>query len=271
MEKIELWADIKGYEGYYQVSTFGNVRSMDRDFINKRGAYRSIKGRLLCKQKDKYGYLYVLLSAASLYPNQHPKHCTIHRLVAKSFIPIPHTLLYQGYTYDTLQVNHKDENKENNCVENLEWCTPEYNVNYGTHNQKFYKPISQFGPDGFYIKTYPSIREACKEFTDKIISSISYAASGKRNSAFGFYWRYHKSIYKPGYKLKDIKKRIGESTHIPVNIKDIITNTIIAKCRSIDEAGRFLHMKKISIHNCFKKNKIINGRYKLIRSYSRSI
>lgn len=106
---MEIFKDIKGYEGFYEISNFGNVRST------------SYKGtRILKPSVTKNGYLNVVLCI-----NQHKEHKLVHRLVADAFIPNP-------LNYKT--VNHKDENKLNNCVENLEWLSTEDNNRYSNHN-----------------------------------------------------------------------------------------------------------------------------------------
>lgn len=111
---IEIWKDIKGYEGRYQISNFGNVMSLN---YNNTG-----KPHLLAPSKDKDGYYQVGLSM-----KQNRKYFRIHRLVAEAFIPNPE---------NKEQVNHKDEIKNNNNVDNLEWATVSENINYGTRNQR---------------------------------------------------------------------------------------------------------------------------------------
>ena len=111
----EIWKDIKGYEGLYQVSNLGRVRNIKY-------------GRLL-----KYGYVGEY-NRVTLYSDSKPDYRMVHRLVAESFIDNPN-----NYPI----VNHKDENKSNNVVSNLEWCTMTYNLNYGDCQIK--KSISMMG------------------------------------------------------------------------------------------------------------------------------
>lgn len=118
----EIWKDIVGYEGFYQVSNLGNVRSLDRISPNSYGMPRKIKGHPMKLHLNTYGYYDIGLSKGV-------KHgiYKVHRLVAQAFIPNPNNLP---------QVNHKDENKMNNTVENLEWCTNRYNVVYSQERRK---------------------------------------------------------------------------------------------------------------------------------------
>ena len=111
---MEIYKDIEGYEGLYQISNYGNVKSLNYKKTGKDG--------LLKPQYDSDGYCQV-----SLYKHHKGKSFPIHRLVAEHFIDNPDNLY---------EVNHKDENKLNNCVDNLEWCSHEYNCNYGTRNKR---------------------------------------------------------------------------------------------------------------------------------------
>lgn len=111
---MEEWRDIAGYEGYYQVSSKGNVRSLDRTIIDSAGVTRRIKGKQVTPFITNIGYVQV-----RLMKNGNQKHMYVHRLVSKEFISNP-----MNYK----EVNHIDYNKENNCVENLEWCTHLYNM-----------------------------------------------------------------------------------------------------------------------------------------------
>lgn len=126
----EIWKDIKNYEGLYQVSNLGNVRSLNRIVnCNIKNNNKAIKkGKILKPNKKRNGYLQVCL-----LNKQKRKYCNIHRLVAETFIPNLNHLS---------QVNHIDENKDNNCVDNLEWCSPKYNCNFGTRNSKIYNITS---------------------------------------------------------------------------------------------------------------------------------
>ena len=116
-ETQEIWKPIKGYEGLYEVSNLGRVRSLTRVFVSKRGWINTWRGRTLIPLMKK-GYCHIGLSKSNKV-----RHYRINRLVAEAFIPNPDNLP---------QVNHKDENPQNNRVDNLEWCSAKYNTNYGT-------------------------------------------------------------------------------------------------------------------------------------------
>lgn len=115
---VEEWRDVVGFEEFYQVSNLGRVRSLDRlvDTNIKYVDKRIHKGKLLKSHLNNKGYKKVFLCK-----NSEPKNHYVHRLVAQAFIPNPDNLPV---------VNHKDENPSNNCVDNLEWCTQQYNMNW---------------------------------------------------------------------------------------------------------------------------------------------
>ena len=116
----EIWRPVVGYEGLYEVSSYGRVRSLDRYVEYSNGRICLHKGKVLSPVKSNLGYLLV-----SLYLNKNMKIITVHKLVAQAFIENPDNLP---------EINHKDEDKTNNSVDNLEWCTRKYNINYGSRN-----------------------------------------------------------------------------------------------------------------------------------------
>lgn len=121
---MEEWRNIERYEGLYQVSNYGRVKSLERSYTerNSRKATHTLEERILKPSKYSEGYLFVTFTK-----NDERKIKKIHRLVAEAFIPNPNGLP---------QVNHKDENKANNCVDNLEWCDNKYNSNYGSRGKR---------------------------------------------------------------------------------------------------------------------------------------
>lgn len=177
----EIWKDIVGYEGKYMISNMGNVKSLNYK--------RSNKEKILKPFKNKDGYLIV-----GLCINGKKTNFQIHRLVAEIFIPNPNNLP---------QVNHKDENKLNNSVDNLEWCSVSYNINYGNRNdkakEKLYETIA--------TKIYPNCKQVYCIELNIIFQSISEASkslcidsknisaccNGKRKTAGGYHWKYVES------------------------------------------------------------------------------
>lgn len=170
----EIWRTVEGFEGYYEVSNLGRVRSVDR--VDNMGHFQ--KGKLLVGGIDSYGYKKV-----GLCKNGKVKTITVHRLVAETFIPNPDNLPC---------INHKDEDKNNNTVWNLEWCTVEYNDNYGTRNEKIAKtksiPVLQI-KNGIVVKEWESAKEAGKVI-GVFEQNIAKCLKGKKNTAYGYEWRY---------------------------------------------------------------------------------
>lgn len=178
----EVWKDIEGYEGLYQVSNLGRVRSLN--YLHT-GQMRVLKQCFY----DRKGYLGV-----NLYKNGKSKHPKVHRLVAIAFIPNPLNLPC---------INHKDENKENNCVENLEWCSVAYNNTYANRHKKVAeklcgiltnradqsKRVAQYTLGGELVSTYPSIMEAARQ-TRFSQGNICDCCREKHRTAYGYIWKY---------------------------------------------------------------------------------
>lgn len=162
-----MWKDIENYEGLYQVNELGEVKS-------KRG--------ILKPKPTKWGYLQV-----GLYKNGVCKNFSVHRLVAKAFIPNPDNLL---------EVNHKDENKLNNTVENLEWCTRKYNINYGSHNERMaftnsnrynvYDKFNKLIVSNATFKTlYRTLKHSAKTL-NSFRANLARCARGERRGTYGY-------------------------------------------------------------------------------------
>ena len=171
----EVWRDINGYEGYYQVSDQGRVKSLER----KDRFGRTVKERILKPYINRYGYLLVVLCAGGKQ-----KTLNVHRLVCEAFHENPD---------NKPQVNHINEDKADNRACNLEWTTAMENSNFGTRNERMAKalskPIGQYTRAGELVKTWPSLTEIGKQ-TGFSIGNISQAANGKLKTAYGFIWKY---------------------------------------------------------------------------------
>lgn len=166
-----MWKDITGYEGLYQISNYGDVKS----FHN----YGNQKERIM-KLCIKKGYYEV-----GLRKNGIKKYYLVHKLVANAFIPNPNNLPC---------INHKDENKLNNNVNNLEWCTYAYNNSYGDRlkrvsiSNKLKKEVCKLNINGEILNVYKSIREASR-MNNIDFSSISKCINNNRNFAGGYIWK----------------------------------------------------------------------------------
>lgn len=184
--KKEIWKDIPGYEGLYKVSDLGRVLSLNYDSTGKE---RLLIGSI------KRGYVYV-----ELYKDRRGKRYGVHRLVAMAFIPIP-DCLQQYVGTRILQINHKDENKANNSVDNLEWCTASYNLSYGTRPRRVLdahkasgssraeKQVCQYDSTGNFIRKYMSAHAAARD-TELNFSKIAMCARKERNMHGGYIWCY---------------------------------------------------------------------------------
>ena len=173
----EVWKDINGYSGVYQVSNFGRVRSIDHLDCNKRNR---IKGRILKPGLKSNGYFQVALSDST----GKSKNYYVHKLVMETFV---------GECPKDCEINHIDENKTNNNVSNLEYVSHRININHGTNlwrrSQKHRKAIQQFSKDGIYMAEFPSTIDAEKE-TGIWHNNISKVCKGKAKTAGGFIWKY---------------------------------------------------------------------------------
>ena len=180
----EIWKDVVGYEGLYQVSNLGNVKS-----LNWRG--HGVCKNLTPKLQNSGRY------AVQLAQGGKTKYFLIHRIVATAFIPNPH-----GFN----EINHIDENPLNNCASNLEWCDHLYNVrsyfkNHPDHRRQKGKRINlkveQLTLNGEVVRLWENSRTI---FTQTGMSdwSISECCRGKRKTAYGYKWRYANYIQQTG-------------------------------------------------------------------------
>ena len=235
----EIWKDVVGYEGLYQISNIGRLRTVTRPIHYSRGI-RIKKGFVKKNLLSTTGYYTTYLVKDG---KRHVKQ--IHRLVAEAFIPNP-----KNYPI----INHKDENPLNNCVDNLEWCTQYYNVHYGTgllrNGLARRKKILQYDRDGNFIKMFNGRCEAIKEI-GKEIDLYNPLHSG------GFIWREYDGGEIP---LKiDVLKR-PRLHYVPIlQIKD---DVVVAEYESIADAARALGITRSSITS------VLRGRSKSALGFS---
>lgn len=182
----EIWKDITGYEGLYQVSSLGRIKSLTRfneyyNAIHKIKTKRIQKEKILNYSKNNRGYLQVCLTK-----NGKSKTYIVHRLVAKAFL---------SNSKSKEQVNHIDGNKENNSIDNLEWVTSSENNKHafitGLNKPHNMRKVNQYDLQGNFIKQWNSITDFLKENNLNLKNSnITTCCKGKRKNAYGFIWKY---------------------------------------------------------------------------------
>lgn len=188
----EIWKDIPGYEGLYQVSNYGKIKSLGRK-TKIPYSERIEKEKILKLSKGKDGYLYF-----DLCKNSKIKRKAVHIIEAEVFLN-KNNFKYKknedisNIDYNELQVNHIDENKTNNYIDNLEWCTRKYNCSYGTRNErvneKRMRPIIQYDLDNNYIKSFSNISEGAKSI-NRSPGSIYKCLIGKTKQSGGYKWSF---------------------------------------------------------------------------------
>jgi hypothetical protein len=193
----EIWKEIKDFEGLYQISNLGRVKALERTVEDQDGAYgkrtRQLKERVLISKRKKDGYREIGLSKEGQRYG-----FLIHRLVADAFLDNPENRPF---------INHKDENKENNELSNLEWCLSEYNANYGTRNERLKNhssnshPILQVDKKGNILAEFNNAYQAAEkifgmEDLDVSACGIRKCVLGYRKTYKGFVW-----IKKPSFVM----------------------------------------------------------------------
>ena len=188
---METWKDIKGYEGIYQVSDEGRVRSLDREVGSHHNSAKKIKGKIKKTTVNNRGYLQVSLSKDGKISTK-----KIHRLV---------WLAFNGEIPQGLQVNHIDEDKTNNRLDNLNLMTPKENSNWGTrterisaktrgvyNNPKVSHPVFGYDKDCNLVVSFPSIKEASRNgFNHGTVSACANGYKGYKTHK-GLKWSYNK-------------------------------------------------------------------------------
>lgn len=242
----EIWKDVKGYEGYYQVSNMGRVKSM-RVLKTPKNGVKCRKNTFL-STKTSHDKQYILVA---LCRDGERKQVQVHRLVAEVFIPNPKNLPF---------VNHKDENPSNNCADNLEWCTHEYNLRYSLELHGMKKPrkhqaqeskprkrpdyelvpICAYTLSGEFIAQYNSVWEAIEKLGIEsktprgVRNNIRMCCKGKVKTANGYIWRYkgdaapQKNLYDKNLFVEKLRKLLLES-NATISAIGAITITINGK------------------------------------------
>lgn len=243
------WKDVIGFEGLYQVSDDGRVRSLPRlkmcGFTGKKQIMQ--RGRILKPGYTNDGYARVnLVKDDGKY-----KPYYIHRLVAQAFIPNPLNLPY---------VNHKDENPKNNAVWNLEWCTPKYNANYGTAKERAAKAVRANNPSIYNTpvtnittgEQFNSIREACDfyGFSNSKRNTIKRCCEGECATVDGYNWKYtHDEDYKPTKQKFIVCIETGEEYRSAAKLAKDIEVTPAAVSKHMN--GQLAHLK--GLHYAYKE------------------
>jgi len=265
----EIWKDIPGYEGIYQASDLGRIRSIVGN-MNRRK-------RVLSPGKTIWGYYQVSLTDK----NHIRRHESVHKLVCLTFHPIPEGWRHLFGTH-YLQVNHKDQDKTNNRADNLEWCTPKYNTRYGdcikkrqdTRNRTGARgsmvKVRQLARSGELIREWESMAEASSEL-GIFKSQICCCCKGTQKTAGGYKWEYVDKVgvfehseetkakmketnranpHRKGKHLtpEQLEKHHAAHRGIPVAQYDLDGN-FIKRWDDAPTAARFLHLDSASIHH----------------------
>ena len=176
----EIWKDIKGYEGLYQISSLGRVKSLKRYVRHSKGGMKIVNESIKGTFRHQDGRERVELSK-----NGVNKKFFVYRLIAEAFIPNPN-----GYK----EVNHKDENPANSSIDNLEWCNHLYNMNYGTRTERASlsknKGVGMYHPDtDVLMMAFVSVKEA-SDYMDVSKSSISNSCRNKQDKVKGYKFKF---------------------------------------------------------------------------------
>lgn len=242
MGKKEEWEPVKGYEGYYEISNLGRVKSLERK-VQSGNFIITCHERILVPQLTKSGYYRV-----GLNKNGKVKHVLVHRLVAESFLPNPNNYI---------NVHHKNADKSDERASNLLWVSRSFNIQhsydyeghtranlgkFGKENKRS-KPIAQMDLQGNTIKIYDSVSDVQRELGFKE-GNISSCALGKYDTMYGFKWAYIKCIIP--------KKRVCK-------IKD---GKIISIFETVADAARAINRSKGALYSVLSgKHKTCGGFY----------
>lgn len=256
----EVWQDIQGYEGAYQISCYGRIKSLPRTRRGGSFVYPAKIIKLHLGKTPKNDYYIVVL-----YKNGTKSTKRVCRLVASAFIDNPSNLP---------QVNHIDENTHNDTAWNLEWCTASYNNSYGEHPKKISKaakertrtgkcfdgsnylgkmvaPVLQYDLDGNFIREFESVTEAKEKYSSRVQDCLN----GKTTQASGFQWKYKTDATYP-HKIDAYVKNVNQSLCCSRPVKQLKDGVVVTTYGSIKEASAKTGFDYSGIKKC------LNGTYK---------
>lgn len=233
----EIWKDIVGFEDEYMVSNHGRIKSKSR-IVKSNKCERSIKGVVKLQNLNTHGYCSIRLAK-----NGKSKLYSVHRLVAEAFLPNPSNLPV---------INHKDEDKTNNLVDNLEWCTQKYNTEYSGILPKLKEinsmQVEQYNLQGEFIQSYNSATDAAKA-VGGLVSNICACCNGLTGSSYGFVWKFTEK--EKTSRTKVHKRRVVQKS---------LTGEILGYFDSIKEGSAKTGCTQIGIYACCKhKQETTNG------------
>lgn len=227
----EIWKDVKGFEGRYQVSNMGRVRSLDR--LIETGHPYVRKGEMIKPSINKgKGYLRVSFSDG----HRNYTHYEVHRLVALHFVP--------GYK-EGLVVNHKNEIKTDNRAENLEWCTCQYNLNYSDVIAWKRKTVYQYDLDGNFIQNHKCCADAEKMMGTYQGAMVHVMYESKVGLWRGYLWSFD---YRTKEQWAEILKNNKSSLHPIVQMND--EGNEIKRFNTTAEAAKAMGVSVTAISNC---------------------
>lgn len=260
MEEKEEWKDVgivKGidFTGLCQVSTFGNVKFLDRWVEYKNGHKRFYKEELK-KPRLKNGYQFVRLSKEGKHTE-----ISVHRLVLQTFKPNPNPELYT-------QINHIDENKENNRLDNLEWCTAEENNNYGTRKERATKtrrlhfiPTVQLDLKGNIINVYYQKEDIETQNKEMTFKHVARSINKEKNICYGYFWikldKYNEltqnellSLINEKVEQNNLGKMRGGITQRETVVQMDLNGNTIKEFESVSAAAQELNCHYQAISQC---------------------
>lgn len=257
----EVWKDIPDYEGWYQVSNMGRIRSLDREFVYSRKCdsvprVKRLKSQII--KASSYG-LYLICHLKKMGTSKAVKY---HRIVCSVFHGNPHNLP---------EVNHKNEQKTDNRASNLEFCTRQYNATYGTAIQRVSaktrnhpntsRPVFQYTENCVLVKRYPSIKQAVRETGLKESNIACVCRDGKCSTAGGFIWSHSDDPSVIAKKaLRKVKNGVKYEKR-PV-LMFTMDGDFVREFSSIVDASKITGAPKDSISRCCK-----HERYKSAGGY----